>query len=247
MLPRFVAASMNLSVQQDQSYHSFADDRAWLGVANAFNTLSNLPLLLIGILGLVFLWRDRASARLIRFEMPAERFAYWGLFAAVALTGIGSMYYHLAPDDTRLVWDRLPISLAFTALLAAMISERLSAQWGIRLLVPLMLYGAGSVAYWRWSALQGAENLVPYGIAQYGSIAAIFALAIARRSRYTRGGVIFAVLLMYALAKVAEIFDTKIFEWGHGISGHSIKHLLAGAAVLLLLRMIQLRIPAGGA
>jgi hypothetical protein len=238
---------MNLSIRQDQSYHSFADDRTWLGVANAFNTLSNLPLLLIGILGLVFLWRERASARFIRFEMPAERFAYWGLFAAVALTGIGSMYYHLAPDDARLVWDRLPISLAFTALSAAMISERLSVQWGSRLLVPLMLYGAGSVVYWRWSALQGTENLIPYGIAQYGSIAAIFALAVTRRSRYTRGGVIFAVLLMYALAKVAEIFDAKIFELGHLISGHSIKHLLAGAAVLLLLRMLQLRMPARGA
>lgn len=233
---------MNLSIQQDQSYHSFADDRTWFGIANAFNTLSNLPLLLVGILGLVFLWKDRASSRLIRFELPTERYAYWALFGAVALTGVGSMYYHLAPDDARLVWDRLPISLAFTALLAAMIAERSSVQWGVRLLVPLLLFGAGSVVYWRWSALQGTENLVPYGIAQYGSIAAIFVLAIVRRSRYTRGGVIFAVLLMYALAKVAEMFDTKIFEWGHVISGHSIKHLLAGAAVLLLLRMIQVRV-----
>jgi hypothetical protein len=157
------------------------------------------------------------------------------------------MFYHLAPDDARLVWDRLPISLAFTALLSAMISERLSAQWGVRLLVPLMLYGAGSVVYWRWSALHGTENLVPYGIAQYGSIAAIFAVAIVRRSRYTRGGVIFAVLLVYALAKVAEILDTRIFDWGQVISGHSIKHLLAGVAVLLVLRSIQLRIPARGA
>lgn len=232
---------MTLRIEQDQSYHSFADDRTWSGIANAANTLSNLPLLVIGILGLVLLWRNSAATRTLRFEVPAERHAYGALFGAVAFTGIGSMYYHLAPDDARLVWDRLPISLAFTALLAAMISERIGVKAGTRLLLPLLLFGAGSVLYWRWSALQGAENLVPYGIAQYGSILAIFLLAVMRRSRYTHGGYIFGVLVLYALAKGAEMLDTRIFDLGHIVSGHTLKHLLAGVAVLLLIRMLQLR------
>jgi hypothetical protein len=232
---------MSLRVEQDQSYHSFADDRPWLGIDNAANTLSNLPLLAVGILGLILLWRNSAATRTLRFEVPAERYAYWALFGAVALTGVGSMYYHLAPDDARLVWDRLPISLAFTALVAAMISERLSVTAGTRLLLPLLLFGAGSVFYWRWSALQGAENLVPYGIAQYGSILAIFVLAVALRSRYSHGGYIFGVLALYALAKGAEMVDTRILELGHIVSGHTLKHLLAGVAVLLLIRMLQVR------
>lgn len=232
---------MSLRIEQDQRYHSFADDRTWSGIDNAANTLSNLPLLAIGLLGLVLLWRNSAATRTLRFEVPAERYAYGALFGAVALTGIGSMYYHLAPDDARLVWDRLPISLAFTALVAAMLSERVSVNAGTRLLLPLLLFGAGSVFYWRWSALQGAENLVPYGIAQYGSILAVFVLAVTRRSRYTHGGYVFGVLVLYALAKVAEMLDTSIFELGRIVSGHTLKHLLASLAVLLLIRMLQVR------
>lgn len=37
----------------------------------------------------------------------------WGwacFFIGVAAVGVGSSYYHLEPNDARLVWDRLPVS-----------------------------------------------------------------------------------------------------------------------------------------
>lgn len=234
---------MNWRIGQDQAYHAFADSRPFLGIEHAANTLSNLPLLAVGILGLLFLWRDRHPGNSGRFAIPGDRRVYWALFAAVALTGIGSMYYHLAPDDARLVWDRLPISLGFTALLATMISERVGAKAGRSLLIPLLLFGAGSVVYWQWSASQGTESLVPYGIAQYGSILAIFVLAVTRRSRYTRGGDIFVVLGLYAAAKVAEMLDRPIFAFGEVVSGHTLKHLMAALAVWWLLRSLKSRVP----
>jgi hypothetical protein len=35
------------------------------------------------------------------------------LFAGVTLSSLGSSYFHLAPDNARLMWDRLPMTIAF--------------------------------------------------------------------------------------------------------------------------------------
>src|SRR5258706_12833060 len=114
---------MNWKIVQDPNYHRFADDRAFLGIANAADTLTNAAFLVAGVLGLIFLWRERASGSR-HFVVPEEMRAYWILFCAVTLTAFGSAYYHLGPDDARLTWDRLPMSLWFTPLLAATVSER---------------------------------------------------------------------------------------------------------------------------
>ncbi len=232
---------MITTIQQDQAYHLFADGRAFLGIDNAANTLSNIAFLVVGGLGLFFLWRERAAGESRRFAAPEEMRPYWVLFCAVALTVFGSAYYHLAPNDARLVWDRLPMSLGFMALFSATIVDRTSIKAGLRLLVPLMLAGAGSVIYWRWSALRGAENLLPYVVVQYGSIAAVFAMVILFRSRYSHGAYIFGVLALYAAAKAAEGLDAQIYALGRFVSGHTLKHLLAALAVCLWLRMLKLR------
>ena len=223
-------------IAQDQTYHLFADGRILLGIANAADTLSSAAFLVVGVLGLIFLWRERAAGGSRRFVVPAEMRAYWALFASVALTGFGSAYYHLAPDDARLVWDRLPMSFAFTALLAATVAERIRLTLGLQLLAPLLLLGGGSVVYWRWTG-----NLLPYAAVQFGSIAAIVAIVILFRSRYTRGSYIFGVLAIYAAAKATEALDAQLYTLGQIVSGHTLKHLLAAAALCWLLRMLQLR------
>ncbi|HEY0338432.1 MAG TPA: hypothetical protein VGC70_13905 [Burkholderiales bacterium] len=129
-------------IHQDQGYHRFADARAFLGMENAADVLSNLPFLVIGAMGLVLLWRSRET-RLISGD---ESRAYWVLFGAVMLTGVGSSYYHVAPDDARLVWDRLPIAIAFMALLSAVIAERVNVKAGITLLWPLVVDRRGERA-----------------------------------------------------------------------------------------------------
>ena len=232
---------MIATIQQDQTYHLFADVRTFLGIDNAANTLSGFAFLVAGALGLFLLWRERAAGGSGRFAAQEEMRPYWILFCAAALTAFGSAYYHLAPNDARLVWDRLPMSLGFMALLSATITDRVSVKAGLRLLVPLLLAGAGSVIYWRWSALRGAENLLPYVVVQYGSIAVVLAIVILFRSRYTHGTYIFGVLALYAAAKAAEALDAQIYALGAIVSGHTLKHLLAALAVCLLLRMLQLR------
>ena len=228
---------------QSQDYHLFADTRAVLAIENAADTLSNLAFLLVGGLGLALLWRERATGGIRRFSAPQEMRPYWVFFAGVALTSVGSAYYHLAPDDARLVWDRLPMTVAFMSLLAAMVAERIGVRAGNVLLVPLVVLGIASVAYWRWSALAGVENLRPYMAVQFGSIAVILVIALLYRSRYTHGGVIFAVAAAYGVAKVVESLDLEIYALGHWMSGHTLKHLAAAAGVYLLLTSLERRAP----
>jgi len=228
---------------QSQEYHRFADTRILLAVENAADTLSNLAFLLVGGLGLALLWRERAADGTGRFIASQEMRPYWVFFAGVTLTSAGSAYYHLAPDDARLVWDRLPMTVAFMSLLAAVVSERISVRAGNLLLAPLVILGIASVAYWRWSALAGVENLRPYIAVQFGSIAVILAIALLYRSRYTHGAVIFAVAAAYGVAKVVESLDREIYALGHWASGHTLKHLAAAAGIYLLLKSLERRAP----
>src|SRR6185312_6377098 len=107
---------------QPQSYHAFADDRTLLGVPNFWNVVSNLPFLGVGLAGLRALL-PAGSPVVARFREPRERWAWATVFAAVLLTGLGSAWYHLAPGDARLVWDRLPIALMYGALIVAILGD----------------------------------------------------------------------------------------------------------------------------
>ncbi len=219
-------------------FRTYVDERAFLGIANFWNVVSNAPLLLVGAWGIYVVARvdGRALA-------TAERWPYRVCFWAVAFAGIGSAYFHLAPDPDRLMWDRLPIALGFMALLSAVIAERVGAEAGRRALAPLLVAGAASVAYWRWSLLHNAENIVPYALVQYGAFAGLVWLAF-RPSRYTRNADLFAVAALYAAAKVAEIFDRQIYSaLSEVVSGHTLKHLLAALAVWWLARMLDRRRP----
>lgn len=217
----------------------YADRRAFFGVPNLFDVVSNVPFLLVGAWGLYLVSRERGRA----FAQAAEKWPYLILFGSVALVGLGSAYYHLAPDASRLVWDRLPIAVGFMALVSALVVERIHLKAGLQLLAPLAFVGAASVLYWRWSVLQGAEDVVPYAAVQYGGMAAVLIIALLFRSRYTRGADVLVAVALYGAAKVAEVLDAPIFAAGGIVSGHTLKHLLAALAVGWLLRMLCLRSP----
>jgi hypothetical protein len=229
---------------QPEAYHQFADGRAMLGIANALDVASNLAFLVVGVLGLVFVVRGRQASGRDAFLDSAERWAWGVAFLGTALTCCGSGYYHLAPDSPRLAWDRLPMAIGFMGIVAAVLSERVSATAGRWLLVPLVAIGVWSVWYWRWSAAQGVENLNPFGAVQFGSMLIILLALVLFPARYTRGSDVVVAVLLYGLAKVGEHFDKQIFALTGGIvSGHTLKHLLAAAAIGWLLRMLMKRAP----
>jgi len=150
------------AIPQWQSYHDFADHREILGVPNFLDVVSNAGFAIAGVVGFVILARRRAQ-----FEHPAENWPAAVFFAGLVLIAVGSGYYHLAPDNERLFWDRLAMSVAFMSLVAAQIADRFGVKAGLTLLVPLLLAGAASVQYWLASERAGAGNVVPYGVLQF--------------------------------------------------------------------------------
>ena len=223
------------ALRQDPAYHAFADRRGLLGLPNAADVLSNLAFLAAGIAGLV---RLRCGA-----PLDAPRAPWAVFFACAALAAFGSAWYHLAPDDQRLVLDRLPMAPGFLALCAALIGERVNARGGRLLLAPLILLGVLSVLCWKIGLDGGAGDLRFYGLVQfYPALALPFVILATRRERAARDALLWAALGSYALAKLCEAGDAWIFARGGIVSGHTLKHLAAGAAVLLLaLRMGQRR------
>ena len=237
-----VAAYFVGRVPQSQAYHHFADQRALVGIPHCFDVISNLGFLVVGIWGILFVARPE-KARPSPFLSNKERWPYFIFFLGVTLTAAGSSYYHWAPDNPRLVWDRLPMAMGFMALLAAVFGERANPALASRTLVPFVTAGIGSVLYWRWTDLAGRDDLRLYGVVQFGSLAIVLWLCATLPSRYTRGNDMFGVMGLYALAKAFEALDGRVFALGGVVSGHTLKHLVAAVACFWVLRMLIKREP----
>ncbi len=202
-----LAAFLLPAMPQPVAYHDFADHREMLGVANFLDVASNVAFVLAGLAGLAVVLRPRTV-----FASNAERWPYAVFFAGMVLTGLGSAYYHLVPDNERLFWDRLPMTIAFMSLIAAQVVDRIDARTGLALLVPMLLVGAASVLYWRATERAGAGNVMPYAVLQGYSVVILFLLALLQPSRYTRGNDIYWVFAGYVLAKLLETFDRQLLS-----------------------------------
>lgn len=226
-------------IAQDPAYHNFADQRTMLSVPHFLNTASNLPFAVVGIWGLWVLSKRKGC-----FLVASERWPYRIFFAGVALTSVGSSYYHLAPSNDRLFWDRLPMTLGFMSIFAAVIGERINVKLGLRLLGPFLFTGLASVLYWRMTEASGAGDLRLYAVVQFYPLLAIPLMLALFPPRYTRGWGLIAALAVYGSAKVFEMTDAAIFSAGEIISGHSLKHIVAAASGLFVLQMLEKRAPA---
>jgi hypothetical protein len=113
-LGTIAAVFLHSPIPQSLDYHRFADRRTLLGIPNCFNVLSNVIFLVVGVLGLRFLFRGDGASAANSFTYRSERWPYVVFFLGVTLTAFGSAYYHLAPENSRLVWDRLPMAIGFT-------------------------------------------------------------------------------------------------------------------------------------
>jgi hypothetical protein len=225
---------------QSIAYFNFADERSLVGVPNALNVFSNLAFLAVGLAGIAALRPGHA-----RFRDPRERLPWLVLFSGVVLTGLGSAWFHLAPSPSSLVWDRLPMAVGFMGLLSALLTERVDARWGRRLLWPLVALGIGSVLYWYVSELRGVGDLRPYLFVQYFPLLVIPIVLLTFPARYTESRMWLVGLGAYVLAKVAEARDVEIYRLGSIVSGHTVKHLLAAAAIGAIAWMLARREPLG--
>lgn len=219
---------------QPQSYYQFADTRTIFGVANFWNVISNATFLLPGFLGLKFL-RSASPGCLLE----GTRSIYLILYAGIVLTAAGSAWFHLAPNDDTLVWDRLPMTIVFMSLTAAVVAEFVSVPLGRRLFLPLIAIGAGSVFYWAYTESLGHGDLRLYGLVQFLPVLLVPTIAISYHSAFDRHRYLFVMFAIYAVAKIFEHFDHEIFAFGQLLSGHTLKHIVAALVPFALLHGIR--------
>jgi hypothetical protein len=219
------------AIAQDQGYHNFADGRPWLGLPNFADVASNLPFVIVGVLGL-------AGLRSFPLIDVRERWM-WGVhFASQLLTGLGSAWYHARPDDARLLWDRLPLTGVIMSLAAIVIAERISLRAGWRLFAPLLAVGTASMALWGISG-----DLRLYALVQFAPMLCLPVAILLFPPRYSGGSGYGWAIGLYAAAKGCELLDRPIFDAVGAASGHTLKHLLAGAAMGAILVMVRARTP----
>ncbi len=222
-LAAFVCLSFLVSqpIGQPLDYHQFADQRPALDIANAANVLSNLPFILVGMLGLVWM---RRKPELV----SAVRAGYVTFFAGLILTGVGSGYYHLAPDNQTLIWDRLAMTVCFAGLVALIIAERIDPRTGGVALPCLLITGVATVVYWGW-----VDDLRPYLLFQFGAMLLLPVMILRTRGPGTRW--LWFALLCYLVAKVTEMTDAHVYDLTDQlISGHSLKHVAASMSGLMI-------------
>jgi len=223
-------------IPQDLKYHLFSDQKTIFGVPNFWNVLSNLPFLLVGLTGLHSILRSKKCNLLA--DMKAT---YLLFFIGVSLVAFGSGYYHLWPSNTSLVWDRLPMTVAFMALFSLIISEFTSPRLGKLSLWPLIVFGVSSVLYWHVTESNGEGDLRFYVLVQFLPMLVIPLILVLFKSTFTNVRGYWYLLCAYALAKAFEHFDQVIHNSLVFLSGHSVKHVIAALGVLLLLNTYNTR------
>ena len=208
----------------------------WLGLPHAADVLSNLPFLAIGALGLHFVLRGWHTKNPAAFSDQRAAWPYALLFSGVVLTAFGSAWYHAQPSDPTLLWDRLPMALGFAGLVAGTLTDRAPqriSQW----LLAFATVGAGTVLYWHVSG-----NLVPYLVMQVGFIVTALIPTAWIKSRYTQANRVYAAASLYAVAIIFERLDHQVYALlGEWISGHTLKHLAACLAIVIVYSMLRKR------
>ncbi|PNT73647.1 hypothetical protein BRADI_2g61534v3 [Brachypodium distachyon] len=222
------------AIPQDEDYHDFADQRdLFLGIPNTLNVVSNIPFFFVGVVGLILCHYKNY----FRLCSQGELWSWTLFFAGVTAVGFGSSYYHLNPNNATLVWDRLPMTIAFTSIMAIFIIERVDDRAGTKSLAPLVFAGALSILYWRFF-----DDLRPYAVIQFVPCIAIPVMAIVIPPMYTHSSYWLWAAGFYLLAKVEEAADKPIYRWTHQIvSGHTLKHLCAAMVPVFLTLMLAKR------
>jgi hypothetical protein len=221
-------------IPQPLSFHHFADTRSLWGMLNFGNVVSNLPFLIVGVYGWVVVFKAPVSATI--------RTIYGLLFVGVVLTGLGSAYYHLNPNNNTLVWDRIPMTIVFMSFLSATLAELVSRPLGFRLLFPLVAVGVGSVLWWHYTETLGHGDLRLYLWVEFYPMLGIPLLL---RWYYTPAVKLILpslvwIVLWYAIAKLFEQLDFPIY-WAIGISGHTLKHLAAAISTWYFVVLFRLQ------
>lgn len=227
-------------IEQPLGYHDFADGNRHLSIPNFANVASNLAYLVPGLMGLYLVHEVFGNRE--TFTDPREALPFYLVFSGGVLIAFGSGFYHLHPDNMTLVADRLTMIAGFIGVLSFVIAERISVRWGLKLLPVFLALGFFSVIYWIYTEMQSAGDLRLYGLVQFLPLVAIPVMLFFFPARYNGAKYVWLTLASYAIAKLFEQFDAAIWEMTrHIVSGHTLKHLISGLGIYILVLYLRER------
>jgi hypothetical protein len=144
----------------------------------------------------------------------------------VILLSIASSYYHINPNNNTILIDLLSISLISSLLIMYLLNIRNNY---IKIL--LYLLSIGTVLYWKYSS-----NLLPYSL--FWLSVTILLLYKYYDTKYKYKSLLIVGLII--AIRIVEIYDKQIYKLTNNIlSGHSLKHILAGIGIYLIANLLN--------
>lgn len=223
-------------IHQDNSYHHFSDQHSCFGIDNVLNVLSNVPFVLVGVWFL---------AQLAKSSGTQNRASLAMLYIGSILVGFGSGYYHIDPNSSTLVWDRLPMTISFMSLFALALGDHFKSIRSHVVLLPLLAIGVASVFHWWLGDSAGEGDLRLYVLVQFLPLLLLPMFLVFFSTDSEQRKPYIALIACYLVAKIAEHYDEAIHETLGIISGHSIKHLVSALGLYLFGRAFHVSIPKG--
>lgn len=220
------AVMIKKPITQDLLYHNFSDTKTLFNIPNFWNVISNLPFFMVGLLGVLTFNKNKLLT--LKFTV---------FFIGVMLVALGSGYYHLQPNNSTLVWDRLPMTIAFMALFSIIISDFFNKKIGNFLFYPLLLIGLFSVLYWNFG---NEHDLKYYVLVQFYPMLIIPILLVFFKNKNQQTKGYWLLLIAYIIAKLLEHFDKEIYTFLKVVGGHPIKHIVAALGIWLFIKKILL-------
>ena len=220
-------------IPQDLRYHQFADNQSAAGIANGWSVLSNIPFLIVGLFGLVALERNDSAVGDAGVLQISRLF-----FTGLMLTAFGSAYYHLAPTNESLMWDRIPMSISFMAFFCFVLAMHINKRTGIILLWPLLGLGLASVLYWSYTESIGNGDLRFYIVVQFLPVVLIPLILAIFPTRSYQSSFIWLIIGLYVFAKLLEFYDQPLYDMIN-IGGHTLKHIVASLTGIVFLKALN--------
>jgi hypothetical protein len=217
-------------ISQPQEYHDFADDREILGVPNALDVMSNLAIIYPGVVGLAFIHESRNRTQVSEDEISIQI----TLFSGMILTFAGSVWFHLDPTDSTMLWDRLGMSVVIGSCISLLIHDMWDRNLAAKIHLPIIIASIVSVLWW-----PVFDDLRVYFIVKHHPFILFPIFLLCGRRIYDKVSGYYWALSMFLLATIFEFADQQIFEITGIISGHTLKHIAAGIGLWFLMVMIR--------
>lgn len=230
----FVFASFMLFspvIVQPQEYYVFADNNMAFGLPHFGDFLSNISFLLVAIY-MVFSFPSSAVALKEKYSQSTLILPI--IMLGSFMVGFGSSIFHLNPTETSLILDRFPMTIVFTVVFFDLLFSLkvIEHKNPLRVIMLAIFAAIMSLLYWKISIMLGVEDLRPYVFVQFFPMLSLLFLTVFFYKKHDLR-LIFLMFVLYVLAKIFEFYDAAIFElFGTYLSGHNIKHVLSGLALI---------------